>query len=62
MRRARISAETHGNGLDLCRHQCPWRRTPCEDFSPVHFVGDSPNGYTERKLVAERFYAASHQE
>ena len=29
---------------------------------PVHFGGDSRHGCTERKLVAERFYAAARQE
>ena len=29
---------------------------------PVHSVSDSRNGCTERKLVAERFYAAARQE
>lgn len=33
-----------------------------ETCGPVHSVSDSRNGCTERKLVAERFYAAARQE
>ncbi len=33
-----------------------------ETCGPVHSVSDSRHGCTERKLVAERFYAAARQE
>jgi hypothetical protein len=33
-----------------------------EICGPVHSVRDSRHGCTERKLVAERFYAAARQE
>ena len=53
-RRAPISAAIHRNsGPDRCR---PWSFGVAylgETCGPVHVVGDSDQGYTENKLVAE---------
>jgi len=49
-RRARISAETHGNGADRFRPQCLWGRLPRRGLcSPVQVAGDSDHGYHGEK-------------
>jgi hypothetical protein len=58
-KRARISADTHPTVRTDVGHRVVGVVSLGEACGPVPIVGDSDDGYTQRKLIAERFYASS---